>query len=109
MRVIKLTAFVEAVTGLALVVMPGTVVRALLGAELSGVGFPLSRVAGFGLLSLGVACLHSSRLGMLTYNVSVALYLLLLGFQGEWVGPLLWPAALLHLFFSLRLLSRSRG
>ena len=33
---------------------------------------------------------------MLTYNSLATLYLLYLGIGREWVGPLLWPAVVLH-------------
>jgi hypothetical protein len=54
--VLKLTAIIEAVTGLALMAVPCGVVRLLLGGEISGASIALGRVAGFGLLSLGNAC-----------------------------------------------------
>jgi hypothetical protein len=34
--------------------------------------------------------------GMLTYSALATLYLLYLGIRGNWVGPLLWPAVVLH-------------
>ena len=43
-------------TGPGLVVDPSLVVRLLLGAEPSGSGLPMSRVAGIALLALGLAC-----------------------------------------------------
>jgi hypothetical protein len=55
-RFLKLTAIIEAATGLALIAVPGIVVRLLLGAEISGASIPLGRVAGTALLALGVAC-----------------------------------------------------
>jgi hypothetical protein len=55
-RLLTLTAIIEAATGLALMGVPSVVVRLLLGGEISGAGIPLGRVAGFGLLSLGMAC-----------------------------------------------------
>ncbi len=33
---------------------------------------------------------------MLTYSVLATPYLLYLAIRGEWVGPLLWPAVVLH-------------
>ena len=103
---IKFAALLEIVTGLALVLAPETVVRLLLAGERAGTGRPLSSLAGVGLLSLGVACWPAgpaARRGMLTYNVLVTLCLLRLGLQGEWAGPLLWPAVGLHAFLSLGL------
>ena len=111
-RVLTLTASIEAATGLALMVVPAVVVRLLLGGEISGAAIPLGRVAGFGLLALGMACWPGrdptgntapALRAMLTYNSLAALYLLSLGIGGEWVGPLLWPAVALHGILSLLL------
>jgi hypothetical protein len=104
---LKLTALIEAATGLALIAVPSVVVRLLLGGEISGAGIPLGRVAGFGLFSLGMACWPprtSAPSGksacalrsMLTYNILTTLYLFSLGIGGAWIGPLLWPAVALH-------------
>jgi hypothetical protein len=104
-RLLKLTAIIEAATGLALMAVPSVVVRLLLGGEISGASVALGRVGGFALLSLGMACwpgrdsdvnAASAVRAMLAYNSLTTLYLLCLGIGGEWVGPLLWPAVALH-------------
>lgn len=106
---LALTAATEGVTGLALAIAPLLVVRLLFGAEPSGAGLATSRVAGFALLGLGLACwpgrdasagLTSALRAMSTYNVLATLYLVALGVRGDGVGPLLWPAALAHAVFS---------
>jgi len=55
-------------------------------------------VLGVALISLGVACLPncSALCGKLACGAPVTLYLLYLGIRAEWVGPLLWPAVVLH-------------
>ncbi len=102
---LTLAAMIESATGLALIAVPAVVVRLLLGGEISGASIPLGRVAGFGLLSLGMACwlgpdpaCHTAPAlrAMLTYNTLATLYLLWLGIGGDWVGPLLWPAVAVH-------------
>jgi hypothetical protein len=50
---------------------------------------------------LGV--LDPPLVGMLTYGALVTLYLAYLGIRGEWVGPLLWPAVVLHAVLTLLL------
>ena len=50
------SAAIEAATGVALIAVPDLVARLLLGVELSGSGVAVARVAGFGLLALGLAC-----------------------------------------------------
>jgi hypothetical protein len=90
---LTLTAIIEAATGLTLMAVPSVVVRLLLGGEISGASIPLGRVAGFGLLSLGMACWPGrdptrtrapAFRAMLTYNSLAALYLLSLGIGGYW-------------------------
>ncbi|MGH7178903.1 MAG: hypothetical protein ACREJC_16120 [Tepidisphaeraceae bacterium] len=99
----------EAATGLALVAVPDTVVRLLLGTAVTGAGIPLGRLAGIALLALGLACwpgkseARPALRAMLTYNSLATLYLLFLGLRGEWVGWLLWPAVVLHAGLTLLL------
>ena len=40
---------------------------------------------------------------MLIYGAAVTLYLSYLGIRGDWVGPLLWPAVVLHAVLTLLL------
>jgi hypothetical protein len=102
---VAVSAILEAVTGLALMIAPGLVARLLLGDEPSEAGIALGRVAGLALLSLGVACwpglsiVGSNRpalRALLTYNSLITCYLLYLGMSSERIGILLWPAVVLH-------------
>jgi hypothetical protein len=114
-RLLTFAATVEAATGLALMAVPAVVVRLLLGDEISGAAVSLGRVAGFGLLSLGLACWPgrgtteaSSVRAILTYNALTTLYLLYLGIDGGRVGLLLWPAVALHGILSLLIARKTR-
>jgi hypothetical protein len=106
-HLLALTAVIEAATGLALLVVPAIVVKLLLGAEISGAGIPLGRVAGIALLALGVACwlarsdtqscaARGLLKAMLTYNLGVAIVLMVAGIQSHPAGIALWPAVMLH-------------
>ena len=104
-KLLGVAAVIEAATGIALMIYPLLVVVLLLGVGVSGPGIALGRVAGFALLSLGLACwpnLDSAGANipalraLLTYNLLVTLYLAYLGIDGQWVGSLLWPAVALH-------------
>ena len=67
-----LAAVSEAVTGVALPIVPSLVGKLLLGAELIGIAKPVARVAGSGLIALGVACWAGTPLvGMLIYSAAV--------------------------------------
>jgi hypothetical protein len=99
---LAIAAIGEAATGLILLAYPPVVVRLLFGAEIAGAGLVMSRMAGIALMALGLACwpskapIRMARLGMATYSLLAAVYLLYLGIRGEWVGTLLWPAVVLH-------------
>jgi hypothetical protein len=111
-RLLVFAAGCEVIVGLVLIASPSFVTWLLLGAPLAPSGEVIGRVAGFGLLGLGVACLpqgpplnRRSLAGLLTYNVLAALFFLYLGIRHELVGVLLWPGAAFHATLSV-LLSR---
>jgi hypothetical protein len=103
-KLLAVAAAGEALTGLVLLVYPPIVVKLLFGADVAGGAIPVARVLGIALIALGVACWPGPPLiGMLTYSAAATLYLLYLGIRGEWVGPLLWPAVVLHAVLTLLL------
>ena len=103
-KVLTFAAVFEAATGLALLIVPLLVGRLLLGTELTD-AIPVARVAGIALIALGVCCWPGSTAlcGMLIYGVLATLYLAYLGVNGEGVGPLLWPAVVLHAILTILL------
>ena len=111
--VLALAAAAEGATGIVLFAYPPIVIRLLFGAEITGAGEAVSRVAGIALIGLGVACWPSGSTrqplhGMLTYGMLAALYLVYLGVRGEAVGLLLWPAVAAHAIL-VALLLRARS
>jgi len=103
-KLLIFTGVAEAATGVALLVVPVLVGRLLLGTELAGVSVVVTRVAGIALLALGVGCWPGTPLcGMLTYNALGTMYFAWLAFGGEWRGPLLWPAVVLHAVLAILL------
>jgi hypothetical protein len=116
-KLLGLAAVLEAATGLALMIHPALVAQLLFGDGVSGAGMALSRVAGFALLALGVACWPSREPGndsapafraMLTYSLLVTIYLAYLGGVAHLVGILLWPAVAVHVVFTLLLVAAWR-
>jgi hypothetical protein len=106
---LAVTAAGEAAMGLALLAHPPIVIRLLFGAEITGAGILMSRVAGIGLIGLGVACWPNGSArqplhGMLTYGALAALYLAYIGISGQGGGVLLWPAVVVHVFLIILLL-----
>ena len=119
---IALAAAIEAGTGLVLVSSPSVFVRLLLGVELSEPGQIVGRLAGFALIALVLACwprggtegaAASSLRALLVFSALVALYLVYLGIGTGFVGPLLWPAVVLHTVVAIVLarawVNNSRG
>jgi hypothetical protein len=104
-KLLGVAAAIEAATGVALMIYPPLVTRLLLGEGVSGAGVALGRVAGFALLSLGLACWPEVKSAsantpalraLLTYNLLATIYLAYLGIGGQWIGSLLWPAVAIH-------------
>jgi hypothetical protein len=110
-----LSSAIELATGIALIAAPGFVGRALLGTELSSAGIAVARVAGLGLLSLGLACWPGQNQvnpqaarGLLIYNVLAAFYLGYLRVGAGFVSYLLWPACVLHALLTILLIAQHR-
>jgi hypothetical protein len=111
-KLLDVAAAIEAATGLALMIYPPILSRLLLGEDVFGAGIALGRIAGFALLSLGLACWPGIKpldrntpalRALLLYNLLATLYLAYLGIRGRPVGSLLWPAVALHGVLSLLL------
>jgi hypothetical protein len=110
MKVVAVAAAVEVAAGVILAVIPSVAARLVFGTDFTPAGTAICRIAGFGLLGLGIACWPASALvnpravrGLLAYNVLAAVFFAWLGISRELVGPLLWPAAALHGVLSLLL------
>jgi len=105
-RVLAVSAAIEVVTGLVLMVAPEAVVQLLFGSRLGGAGIPVGHVTGIALLCLGIACWPYSKVrsgktpaltALVTYNLLVAAYLVYFGTIGDFVSPtLFWPVVALH-------------
>ena len=82
-KLLAIAAVLEAATGLVLIIHPSLVSWLLLGEVVSGAGIVVGRVAGFALLSLGLACWpgidsagvrNSALRALLAYNLLTTLY-----------------------------------
>ena len=126
---LSIAAVIEAVAGLALLLIPTVAVSALLGAPLdTATGLAAARIAGAALVALAIAC-WKARNGergspatgvveaMSFYNFAAAMVLVYAAIRLDLRSALLWPAIVLHLclgvwcvsnlWFSRRKLSRS--
>jgi hypothetical protein len=107
---IKLSAAIEAATGLAVIASPSLIVRLLFSTELLGGGVAIGRVGGIALLSLAIACwpgvksdLPQITRSLFVYNLLAGLYLGFLRADHDFFSYLLLPAAALHLTFAILL------
>ena len=102
-RLFALTAGIEMVTGIGLVLVPLFVLQMVMGAGTDPLGTQVARLAGIALFCIGLLCWFSRtsadpRPGlatMLAYNGLVALFFLCLGLGGLG-GMLLWPVVAAH-------------
>lgn len=96
-RVLVFTGIAETVTGILLLIAPSLVASLLFGTTLTVPGSLFAQLAGTALIGLGTACWPGPvALGVLIYDVLVALLLVWVGVTHETSGPLLWPAVFLH-------------
>ena len=110
-NLLRLASVAETATGVLLLILPALVVQLVLGKHLSADGVPVARVAGAGLLGLGLACwppaegraLLPAFRGMLAYNALVSAYLALIAVRHHAGGLLLWPAVIFHAIVALLL------
>ena len=107
------TASAEAgVTGLFLIVSPSLFSWLILDAELSEPGRALGRLGGIALVGFALTAwpapataVHatSAMRALLIYNLLATIYLAYLGFAGQIVGILLWPAVAVHVLLLILL------
>jgi hypothetical protein len=107
------TAVVEIATGLALLALPAVVLASLLGIQAAvEETLVVSRIAGAALLAIGVTSAlarddarspaqRGVLVGILTYDVLVALLLAYAGLAVQMAGAALWPAVVLHTLLTI--------
>ena len=107
---LKITAVVETLTGVALVASPSLLISVLMGASLEGSGaLMVARITGFALLTLAIACWQSRNnenakailQAMLFYNVTIAILLVYCIFGEKFSGIGLWPVFILHIILAV--------
>jgi len=111
--VVMPAAWLEIVIGTFFVAVPNLPCVLLFAAKPEGLGVPLARLAGFGLLALGIACLPTSTtgsrrgvVGLFVFNVGAAILFAWVGVATTLRGILLWPAVFLHAAIAAALMSQ---
>ena len=110
-RLLMISAAIESATGLALLVAPSVPASMLLGSRLdTTVGSTIARVAGAGLLALGIACwlgrddadgARTLVTAMLFYNMAAAAVLIHAGLGLGLSALGLWPIVVLHMALAI--------
>ena len=108
---LTVSAALESAIGLALLVAPSVLASVLLGSTLeTTVGLTIARVAGAGLLALGIACwlgrddavgARTLVAAMLFYNTAAAAVLIHAGLGLGLSAIGLWPVVVLHLALAI--------
>lgn len=101
--VVVAAAWLEIIVGASLVTVPDVLCVLLFAAKPEGIGIPLARFAGFGLLGLGIAYLPSMAtaprrgvVGLFVFNVGLTILFAWVGVVTTAHGLLLWPVVFLH-------------
>ena len=110
--VVMAAAWFEIAVGATFLTVPNVPSVLLFAAKPEGIGIPLARFAGVGLLALGIACLpstptgsrRSAVLGLFVFNVGVAILFAWVGVVTTLHGFLRWPVAILHAVIAAALL-----
>ena len=106
--VIRVSATIEVVTGIALLAVPATVIEALIGPPSGDTTSIVARVLGGALLALGVvgAAAHGTgnrgvTIAYIVYDLTTVVVLASAGISGTATGGLLWPVIAVHLLLAV--------
>jgi len=105
-RLYRLASTIELITGATLLLLPSVVMQQLFSSSASAAGEQLTRLYGLALIGLGIACWGSpcsppGRRGLLIYNCSAAVLLLILAGTDLSGGAAVWAGAALHVVLGL--------
>jgi hypothetical protein len=101
---LRISATIEALTGIALIAAPDLLGKLLLGVGFYPSGIAIARLAGIALLCLAIACWTATTQAvraLFAYNLLAGLYLGYLRVGGGFVSHLLWPVCALHLLLAI--------
>lgn len=101
---VLLAALVEIIVGVSFVLATNGQSQLVFGATTEGTGSLFARLAGIGLIGLGLACLPSNVAGtqrvavrgLFIFNVAATIFFAWVGVATEFRGVVLWPVVILH-------------
>lgn len=95
-----LAAWVEILVGASFVLVPNGQSQLVFGAALEGAGIHFARLAGIGLIGLGIASLGGTResaaRALLIFNIAATILFAWIGVATTFRGVVLWPVVILH-------------
>lgn len=110
MKIVAVSAAIELITGVVIIVAPSVVGNLLLGTGFPGIARGVARLAGIALITLAIACWPRQRSGpgnanavpaLLAYNLLAAIYFCYWRAAYHSQGPLLWVAVAIHAAFTV--------
>ena len=105
-RLYRLASAIELISGATLLLLTSAVMQQLFSSPATAAGEQLTRLYGLALIGLGVACWSSpcstpGRRGLLVYNCSAAVLLLILAAMDLSGGRGVWAGAGIHTVLGL--------
>ena len=108
---LMVAAWVEILVGASFILALNAQSQLIFGTTTEGAGAGFARIAGIGLMALGIACLPSKHAeanrgpvrALLAYNIGATIFFAWVGVATTFQGVLLWPVVILHAVISIAL------
>lgn len=113
---LKIAAWVEIIVGISFILATNTQSQFVFGATPDQVGILFARLAGIGLIGLGIACLPSSVAGLYSnavrglflFNIGATIFFAWVAVATTFRGVMLWPVVILHAVLAIALAASRR-
>ncbi len=108
---VMVAAWVEILVGASFILALNAQSQLIFGTTTEGAGAGFARLAGIGLIGLGIACLPSKLAearrgpvrGLLIFNIGVTIFFAWVAVATTFRGVLLWPVVIMHAVISVAL------
>ena len=108
---VMMAAWIEILVGASFVLVPNAQSQLTFGAAVDGAGIHFARLAGIGLIGLGIASIPSSLpetrqhavRALLIFNIAATIFFAWVGVATAFRGVVLWPVVILHAVISIAL------
>lgn len=113
---LKIAAWVEIIVGISFILATNTQSQFVFGATPDQIGILFARLAGIGLIGLGIACLPSSVAGtypnavrgLFLFNIGATIFFAWVAVATTFRGVMLWPVVILHAVLAIALAASRR-